>query len=494
MSGRLVGLRSATGVALIAGTVLASGAASLDANVVKVAVPAIGDDLRAGVGALQWTLTSYLLVVAALLLLSGALADQFGRRRPLVIGLCVMLVSSVLCAVAPSIGTLIAARVLEGVGAALVVPNSLALLNGTLDPGDRARGIGIWAGLETLATTVGPYAAGWLVDNVSWRAVFLLTIPLVIGALIVIRRVPENSVTRAGASPDLLGGLLAVVGLGCAIYALTSEPESGWLSPRVLIAAVVGCVALGSLIPLERRVRAPMLRMSVFGSRQFDAINLTTLLLYGALGTASYIVILQCELRLGYSASQAGAALIPESVVFLVIAPISGALVARLGPRWLMTSGIVIVAGAFVWLSDAQPGMSYWVAILPGALLWGLGIGVAVSPLTAAVLAAVGDRDLGEASGINDAASRLGGVVVIALVPVFIGATGGRSLAKALVHGYQPAMLVMGAICVGAAIITALFVTNARAAAPPLARLQPRRFGTDRGERRRRAEAPREPR
>ena len=211
-------------------------------------------------------------------------------------------------------------------------------------------------------------------------------------------------------------------------------------------------------------------------------------------GHRAPLVFLQCELHLGYSAAQAGAALIPESVVFLVLAPIGGTLVARFGPRWLMIAGIVMVAVGFGWLSAAQPGQSYWTAILPGALLWGLGIGVAVTPLTAAVLAAVGDRDLGEAVGVNDAAARVGGVVVIALVPALIGATGGHTLADALVHGFQPAMLVMGGICVVAAIITALFVTNERAAAPPLARLQPRRFGTDRGERRRRAQAPPEPR
>ncbi len=460
-----VALRSATGVALIAATVLASATASVDANVIKVAVPAIGRSLGASVTSLQWTLTGYLLAVAALLLLAGALSDRFGRRRLLAIGLLGMLAGSVLCAVAPSIGVLITARVIQGVGAALVVPTSLALLNGTLRDGDRARGIGIWAGLETLGTTVGPYVGGWLVDSGSWRYVFLLNIPLILGALLALRHVPESGRTSGRFSLDARGALLAVAGLGGVIYALTAGPASGWLSAPVLAAAVVGVLGLTALVPAERRQRAPMLRLALFASRQFDAINVMTLVFYGALGAASYLVILQCELRLGYSAAQAGAALIPESVVFLILAPVSGALVKRIGPRWMMTAGLAAVTVALYLLSGAHPGESYASAILPGILLWGLGIGVAVTPLTAAVLAAVGDADLGEASGINDAASRIGGVVVVAVVPALIGATGGRSYVSALTHGYQPAMLVMGGLCAVAAIITAVFVTDSRAAA-----------------------------
>ena len=462
-------LRSSAGTALIAATVLASAVGSLDANVIKVAVPAIGRSLGASVATLQWTLTGYLLTVAALLLLSGALADRFGRRHVLVTGLFVMLASSVLCAVAPSVGVLIAARVAQGVGGAMVVPSSLALLNGTLRAADRARGIGIWAGLETLGTTVGPYAGGWLVDHASWRWVFVINVPLILAGLLVLRRVPETNFARRPLSPDVLGGALAVVGLGGVIYALTAGPASGWLSARVLIAAAAGAVSLIALVLVERGLRAPMLRLSLFASRQFDAINVITVLLYGALGTASYILFLQFELRLGYSAAQAGAALIPESAIFLLISPLSGVLVSRVGPRWLMVSGILMVAASFIWLSGAQAGSSYVRAILPPTVLWGLGIGLTVTPLTAAVLAAVRDADLGEASAINDAASRLGGLIVIALVPALVGATAGRSLDHALVHGYQPAMIALGGICVPAAVIAALFVGDDRAAATRLA-------------------------
>src|SRR3954465_8853833 len=311
----LSALRSPTGVALIAGTVLASGVSSYDAYVVNVAVPAITRHFGAGVAAIQWTLTSYLLAVAALLLIAGALADRFGRRRILLVGLFVMGVASVLCAGASSIELLIAARAVQGIGAALVVPTALALLNGTLLPDDRARGIGIWAGLSTLATTAGPYAGGWRVDHASGRWVFLLNLPLILLALVALRRVPETTGERRSLSLDAVGALLAVVGLGGVIYGLTEGASLGWGSARIVIALVAGGLSLVALVPAERRRRAPMLRLSLFKSRQFDAINLATLLFYGALTGAGYLIVIELELRLGYSASRAGAALIPTTAV-----------------------------------------------------------------------------------------------------------------------------------------------------------------------------------
>src|SRR3954452_3316740 len=312
--GSLASLRSATGIAVVAATVLASGVASYDAYVVNVAVPAIQRHFGASVTAIQWTLTSYLLAVAALLLVAGALADRFGRRRGLVAGLCVMIVSSILCASASSIEVLIGARAVQGIGAALVVPTSLALLNGSLRESDRARAIGVWAGLSTLATTVGPYAGGWLVDHASWRWVFLLNLPLILLALVALHRVPETSGERRPLSLDAVGALLAVVGLGGVIYALTDGAGAGWTSPRIVIAFIVGGLSLVALVPVERRRRAPMLRLSLFASRQFDAINAATVLFYGALSAAGYLIIVQLQLRLGYTATQAGAALIPVTL------------------------------------------------------------------------------------------------------------------------------------------------------------------------------------
>ncbi|MFF5288662.1 DHA2 family efflux MFS transporter permease subunit [Paractinoplanes globisporus] len=457
-------LRSQVGVALIAATVLASMVGFLDANVVNVAVPAIGKDLGAGVAGLQWALTGYLLTVAALLLLSGALADHFGRRRILIIGLLAMLGSSVLCAVAPTIGVLIAARVLQGAGAAMVVPTSLALLNGTLRVGDRARGIGIWAGLATIGSTVGPYAGGWLVDHAGWRWIFLLNVPLILLALLALRWVPEATDEPRPLSLDLAGALLAILGIGGVIFALTRGAASGWADTAVLVAGIVGVAALIALTPVERRVKAPMVRLSLFKSRQFDAINVTTVLFYGALAAGGYLLVLQCQLVLGYTAAQAGAVAIPNSILFLVLSPVAGALVPRIGPRWLMVAGIVSVAAGFAWLSQAQAGDTYASAILPGVLLQGLGLGLAVTPLTSAVLAAVDDADLGEASAVNDAASRVGAVLAVAAVPLLIGA-GGGDLGGALVDGFRPAMLVLAVFCVLSALVTGVFVSDRRAVA-----------------------------
>jgi EmrB/QacA subfamily drug resistance transporter len=414
----------------------------------------------------QWTLTGYLLAVAALLLLSGALADRFGRRRLVTVGLCTMLGAAVCCALAPSIGVLIGARIAQGIGGAMVVPSSLAMLNGTLRSEDRPQGIGIWAGLETLAISGGPYVAGWLVDDVTWRVVYLLSAPLILMGLVVLRQVPEITSERRREPIDMIGGALAVLGLGGLVYALTAGPGAGWLAVRVIVTAAIGVVALTVLAVVEGRRKAPMLRLALFASRQFDAINVGTFVLYGALAAAAYLVFLQCELHLGYSAAQAGAALIPETVMFLVLAPLSGTLVARWGPRWLMVAGILLVAAGLVLVSAAHRGESYAAAILPGAVLWGIGIGIAVTPLTAAVLAAVPDADLGEASGINDASARVGGLLVIALVPALIGATGGQTLAAALSGGFQPAMLVMAGLCGLAAVISAVFVSNERRSAP----------------------------
>ena len=476
-AGQLSALRSRTGIALVAATVLASMVGFIDAYMINVAIPVIGADLNAGVSQLQWVLTGYLVSVASLLLLAGALADHFGRRRILIAGLVVMLVASVCCAAAPNVEALIAARVIQGAGGAMVVPSSLSLLNGTLVPADRAKGIGVWAGLSTLGTTLGPYGGGWLIDHASWRYVFLLNIPLIAVACWVLRAVPEVSRTRRPLSLDLAGGLLTILGLGGVIYALTAGPASGWGSAAVLTSAAVGVICLAALVPIEQRRSAPMLRTALFRIRQFVAINAATVLFYGALAAASYLVVLQCELRLGYSATEAGAALIPESVVFLIVSPLVGGLVARVGTRGPMTVGILIVAGGFAWLSTAQPGQSYVRAILPGAILWGLGIGLAVAPLTAGVLAAVDDADLGEASAINDAASRVGGVILVALVPALLGAGSSHDLVGPLANGYQAAMLVMSGLSVAAAIITTLFVARSRPPAAQVPAVAPRIHG-----------------
>jgi EmrB/QacA subfamily drug resistance transporter len=390
----------------------------------------------------------------------------------LVAGLLVMLVASVVCAVAPSFAVLIAGRVAQGVGAAFVVPSSLALLNGTLRVQDRAAGIGVWAGLASLGTLLGPFVGGWLVDEVSWRAVFLLNVPLILGALLALVPVAESAATGGRFSLDAVGALLAVVGLAALIDGLTVGPVEGWTSPRVLAELVVGAACLLALVPAERRVRAPMVKLSLFSSRQFTAINVATVVLYGALAAAGYLLVLWCQLALGYSAAQAGAVLIPSSAIFLALSPASGALVRSVGPRRLMTAGILVTAAGFLWWAYAPSG-GYATAILPGVGLYGIGLGLTVTPLTAAVLAAVNDDDLGEATAISDVAARLGGAVLVALVPALLGVQAGGGLMEAVAGGFRPAMIALALLCVVAAAISWTFVRDGHPAPPRLAPAPP---------------------
>ena len=291
----------------------------------------------------------------------------------------------------------------------------------------------------------------------------------VTGMKAVRRRVPETSGKHRSPSLDAVGTQLAIFGLGGLIYVLTDRAGSGWGSVRILIAFAVGALSLVALVPAERRRPAPMLKLTLFASHQFDAVNVATVLLYGALTAVGYLIIIELELKLGYPATQAGAALIPVTVVLLVLAPLSGALVSRIGSRWPMVAGILLAAELQGWLAQLHHDSGYGKEILPAALVRGAELGLAVTPLTAAALVAVGDADLGEASAINDAATRVGGVIAVGLVPVLIGVGVGTSLSEAPSNGYEPAMVVIGGLCVAAAIVTWLCASDERANSPPLA-------------------------
>jgi EmrB/QacA subfamily drug resistance transporter len=393
---------------VLAACVLGSGIAFLDSTVVNVALPSIGEDLDVGVRSLQWTVNAYLLTLSALVLLGGSLGDRFGRRRVFVIGVVGFALASLLCGAAPTSGTLIGARAVQGIAAALLVPGSLAIISASFHPDDRARAVGAWSGLAGVTSAIGPFVGGWLVDAVSWRLVFLVNLPLTaVTVWIAMRHVPET-VDAAAGPPDLAGAVAASIGLAGITYALVERMPS---------VGLVGVAALAAFVVIERRRTSPMLPLGVFASGQFTGANLTTLAVYAGLGGAMFLLVIELQRALGYSALEAGAALLPFTVVMLLLSSRAGQLAQRIGPRLPMTVGPVVAGLGLLLLSRVEPGAGYASTVLPAVLVLAAGMTMTVAPLTSAVLAAVEERHLGIASGVNNAAARLAGLLAIASIP-----------------------------------------------------------------------------
>ena len=442
---------------VIATTVLGSGIAFLDSTIVNVALEAICEEFGATIGGLQWTVEAYLLTLGSLILLGGSLGDLYGRKRIFVYGLVLFTIASALCGLAPTVGFLIAARALQGIGAAMLVPGSLAIIQASFHPDDRGRAIGAWSGLAGVSTAVGPFIGGWLIDSVSWRLVFYINIPLAIAAiLIATRHVPETRDVDAR-SPDLAGSLAAVVGLGGVVYALVEGPALGWTEGRVVTAAVVGIGGLVAFFIVETRVSQPMTPLSMFASRQFSSTNATTLVVYFALGGAMFLVILQLQRVLGYSALEAGLAFMPITLMLLMLSSRTGALAQRIGPRLPLTVGPVVAGIGLALMARIQEGVTYVSGVLPAALVFGLGMAITVAPLTMAVLAAVETRHAGIASGVNNAVARIAGLLAVALLPFFGGISGADGLDPAVFSdGFRKAVIIAGVLCMLGGVISIL--------------------------------------
>jgi EmrB/QacA subfamily drug resistance transporter len=378
---------SARGRWVVAATVLASGLAQLDGTVVNIALPAIGRDLGGGTVALQWTIDGYLLTLAALLLLGGALGDRYGRRRILVLGIIAFTAASLLCALAPSPAFLTAARALQGVGGALLTPGSLAILEASFRKEDRGSAIGAWSALGSAAMALGPFAGGYLLQVGSWRWVFLINLPLAALTVWILRRqAPETRDPAAPARIDVSGALLAAVGLGGVTYALIEAPAHGRAAVDVLVAAGAGVTALALFFVVERRKKAPMLDVRLFRERAFTVINVETLLVYAALGGMIFLLPVRLQVALGYSPIGAGAALLPSTALMLLLSARMGKLAGRIGPRLPLTVGPLAMALGMVLLGRASE--RYVTTVLPAVVVLGLGLATTVAPLTAAVLAA----------------------------------------------------------------------------------------------------------
>jgi len=447
---------------VIAATVAGSGIAFLDATVVNVALPAIESDLHGGLSGLQWTVDGYLLTLGSLLLLGGSLGDLYGRRRMFVLGLVAFTSASALCGLAPSMGTLIAARALQGAGGALLVPGSLALLSASFAPEDRATAVGAWSGLAGVSTALGPFVGGWLVDAVSWRLVFLINLPLAAAAIaITLRHVPESRDLDAVDPPDLTGALLVSVGLGGVVFALIQGPAHGF-SPPVVAAAVVGIVALVAFPLVERRRRQPLVPLEIFRSRQFSGANVTTLAVYAAFGGALFLLVLELQQVLHYSATAAGSALLPITLIMLTLSSRTAKLSQRIGPRLPMTVGPMVVAAGLVLLSRLRPGDTYVSGVLGGVVVVGLGLALTVPPLTAAVMGAVDERHMGVGSGVNNALARIGTLLSVALLPLAGALTDLSPADPAYRNGISRALLLSAGLCVIGGLVA--FVTVRRSA------------------------------
>ncbi len=426
-----------------------------------MALPEIGRDLHASTSTLQWILNGYTLTLASLILLGGSLGDRYGRRRVFVAGTGLFTFSSLLCAVAPSAGLLVAARLVQGVGGALLTPGSLAMVESGFRPGDRARAIGAWSGLSAVAGALGPLIGGLLVGAVSWRAVFLINLPL--GVFIVVmagRHVPETRNPAATGRLDFRGAILAAVGLGGTTYALIEAPGDG-ASPLVLVTAIGGGLGLIAFLLAERRSANPMMPLSIFASRQFSAANAVTFVVYGALSGVFFLLVAFLQISLGYSPLEAGAASLPITALMLCLSTSAGALAQRIGPRIPLTVGPLVAALGLLLMSRIHPGDSYLSAVLPAVIVFGLGLTLVVAPVTATVMAAADERQSGIASGINTAVSRLSGLIVVAVLPLVAGLTGKKFYDPAAMdHGFHVAMLVCAALATAGGILAWLTISS----------------------------------
>jgi EmrB/QacA subfamily drug resistance transporter len=429
--------------------VLGSGIAFLDSTVVNVALPAIRHDLGSSTSGLQWIIDGYLVGLTALLLFGGSLGDLIGRKKVFLGGLVGFATASAVCGLAPNTGALVAARIVQGGAAAFLVPGSLAIISATFHPDDRSRAVGAWSGLAGVASAVGPFLGGWLIDAVSWRLIFFINLPLAAVAVwVTMRHVPESRDPNAG-RPDVAGAVTITIGLAGATYALIEGPAH--FGVVVALATALGVGGLAAFVLVERRVKDPMLPLEVFRSSQFTGANLTTFAVYAALGGALFLLTLQLQISLGYSALEAGISLLPLTLMMLFFSSRSGALAARIGPRLQMTVGPIVAGLGLVLLVRVQPGSHYWTAVFPAVLVFAAGMTFTVAPLTAAVLAAVEDRHVGVGSGVNNAVARLASLVAVAVLPAVVGIDTG--VPHTINEGFGAAMWISGVAAASGGVI-----------------------------------------
>ncbi len=454
---------------VLAAAVLGSGVAALDATVVGIALPSIGRDFSAGLGTLQWISNAYTLTLAGLLLLGGTLGDRYGRRRVFVIGVIWFAGASLLCGLAPTAFWLVVARALQGVGAALLTPGSLAILQASFVQQDRSRAIGAWSGFGGLASALGPFLGGWLISAVSWRLVFLINLPVAVAVVLMANRhVPESRAPAGGGKLDLRGALAITLALGGITFGLTEGPVRGWGSAVVVLALAGGAACAAAFLLLEQRVAEPMLPLGIFRSAQFSAANAITFVVYGALGGALFLLPVMLQGVAGYTPLQAGLALLPVTLIMLGLSSRSGALAARIGPRLQMSVGPLVIGAGLALLTRIDGDGNYVTQVLPAVLVFGLGLAINVAPLTSTAMNAAPAEHAGVASAVNNDVARIAGLLAVAVLPVVVGITGDAYLQPdLLLAGFREAVLISAALCLAGAILAALTIQNPPGRAGP---------------------------
>ncbi len=438
--------------------VLASSLSFVEGSVLSVALPAIRASYGAGAQQVQWVVNAYLLPLSALLLLGGALGDHFGRRRLLVIGTAIFAITSLVCALAPSLPILLAARAAQGIGAALLLPNSLALLNAAFQGEKRGRAVGIWAASGAAMAAVAPLLGGWLVGTVGWPAIFYINLPLALGAILLALRFVAESGDPGAARTDYAGALLATGGLGGLTYALTLWSASGRFTSQAWIALAAGTIMLAAFLFVEyRRGSKAMMPLAMLANRCFSGLNLLTFLLYGAFAAAMLLIPYVLITSGGYSPVQAGLAMLPLPVLMTTASPTMGGLAARLGPRIPLTVGPLVVAAGMILARMIEADSSYWAGPFPAILVMATGMTIAVAPLTSSVLGSVGEQHVAMASGFNSAVARTGGLIATALLGAVLASDG-----PGLFAGFHMAMMVSGVVAALSALVALTMLGGVR--------------------------------
>jgi EmrB/QacA subfamily drug resistance transporter len=433
-------------------SILASFVAFLDSSVVNVALPAISRNLGGSLTTQQWVVDAYLIALGSLILLAGSLSDLFGRRRILSAGLIGFGLASILCALAPTSGILIAARGLQGIAGALLVPSSLALIISSFSGKEQGKAIGTWTAWTGISFIIGPLLGGFLIDVATWRLIFAINIIPIFVCLWLLRLLNMPEPTK-GVKLDVTGAVLCIVGLSGSVFGLIEQPHYGWNSPVILVPLIVGLLSLLSFILYERRITNPMLPLSLFSGHNFLVGNIATMAIYGGLSIATFLIVIFLQQVSGYSAFSAGLSLLPVTIIMFLLSPRFGALSGKYGPRFFMGIGPLVASAGFLLMLRVSIHVDYLTQLLPGVLVFALGLSMTVAPLTAAILGDVEPRRAGIASAVNNAISRIAGLITIAIIGVVVGT-------RLEIAGFHRSIIFTALLLAAGGVISLLGIRN----------------------------------